>query len=345
MSHNLHDQHLPEGVVAAKNSIREALKVGEKPPPHVQYFEEMDKLDDDQRWRAEHEKMHEKHKGHEQMHVEMLLILLVTLVIAQISLVQWKKRHFKSYQVCTLIGMWIIPIFISLRRGWWRFLITWLVFSILNSLIMLKATRKHISGTTPRLVYKWFVFLHKLSYVLGIVGYLIVVLTLMGVNMLFRQKPQVWMDLGILLLFYGLYYGVLGRDFAEICADSMAAHIGYYTPEGLPKRVLEPGVCAVCGNEIVAGGEEELSVVEKAYRLSCGHVFHEFCIRGWCIVGKKQTCPYCKEKVDLKRMFKNPWEKPHLFYGQLLDWIRYLVAWQPLIISLVQGINYLLGLE
>ena len=35
--------------------------------------------------------------------------------------------------------------------------------------------------------------------------------------------------------------------------------------------------------------------------------FHEFCIRGWCIVGKKQTCPYCKEKVDLKIMFKNPY--------------------------------------
>ena len=35
--------------------------------------------------------------------------------------------------------------------------------------------------------------------------------------------------------------------------------------------------------------------------------FHEFCIRGWCIVGKKQTCPYCKEKVDIKRMFTNPY--------------------------------------
>ena len=35
--------------------------------------------------------------------------------------------------------------------------------------------------------------------------------------------------------------------------------------------------------------------------------FHEFCIRGWCIVGKKQTCPYCQEKVDLKKIFKNPY--------------------------------------
>ena len=24
------------------------------------------------------------------------------------------------------------------------------------------------------------------------------------------------------------------------------------------------------------------------------------------MIGKRQTCPYCKEKVDLKRMFKNP---------------------------------------
>ena len=34
------------------------------------------------------------------------------------------------------------------------------------------------------------------------------------------------MDAGLLLLFYGLYYGVLGRDVAEICTDAMASHIG-----------------------------------------------------------------------------------------------------------------------
>lgn len=32
-------------------------------------------------------------------------------------------------------------------------------------------------------------------------------------------------------------------------------------------------------------------------------------------------------------------------YSQLLDWLRYLVAWQPVIIGLVQGINFVLGLE
>ena len=47
----------------------------------------------------EHHKLHEKHRGHEAMHAEMVLILIVTLVVAQVLLVQWKQRHFRSYQV------------------------------------------------------------------------------------------------------------------------------------------------------------------------------------------------------------------------------------------------------
>lgn len=54
--------------------------------------------------------------------------------------------------------------------------------------------------------------------------------------------------------------------------------------------------------------------------------------------------------IDLARCvcLLNPlksWERPHVMYGQLLDWLRYLVAWQPVIIGFVQGINYVLGLE
>jgi len=41
----------------------------------------------------------EKHAGHENMHLEMVIILIVTLVVSQIALVQWKNRHPKSYNV------------------------------------------------------------------------------------------------------------------------------------------------------------------------------------------------------------------------------------------------------
>ncbi|XP_054262681.1 E3 ubiquitin ligase Rnf121 isoform X1 [Macrosteles quadrilineatus] len=294
--------------------------------------------------RLEHIKMHEKHKGHEAMHTEMVFILLITVIVAQVILVEWKKRHQKSYQLATLFGMWIIPLGMCLKNQWWRFIFLWLVFSCITGLIVRKAVEKPIQGTTPRLVYKWFYLIYKLSYGLGIIGYVIMVLTFFGLNVVFDAKPQTWMDVALLFLFYGLYYGVLAQDVAEISSDKMASHIGYYTANGMPTRHLEAGVCAVCGNRLLVQENEE-GVLENTYKLSCDHVFHEFCIRGWCIVGKKQTCPYCKEKVDLKKMFCNPWEKPHVLYGQLLDWLRWLVAWQPVIFGIVQGINYVLGLE
>ncbi len=195
-----------------------------------------------------------------------------------------------------------------------------------------------------RLVYKWFYSIYKISYALGVCGYTVVMCTFLNLNLLFMIRTDKSMDFGLVLLFYGLYYGVLGRDFAEICSEQMATRIGYYTKTGLPGRSLDDNICAVCGQKMYIPDEDE-EVSERVYELTCKHRFHEFCIRGWCIVGKRQTCPYCKEKVDLKRMFKNPWERPHVLFGQLLDWIRYLVAWQPVIFLVVQGINYVLGLE
>lgn len=49
--------------------------------------------------RYDHQQMHEKHRGHESMHLEMMLVLVVTLVVAQLLLVHWKKRHYRSYSV------------------------------------------------------------------------------------------------------------------------------------------------------------------------------------------------------------------------------------------------------
>lgn len=77
-----------------------------------------------------------------------------------------------------------------------------------------------------RLVYKWFYFIYKLSYGLGIIGYIIMMLTFVGFNFVFNQPPTVWMDVGFMFVYYGLYFGVLGRDVSEICADKMASNIG-----------------------------------------------------------------------------------------------------------------------
>ena len=82
---------------------------------------------------------------------------------------------------------------------------------------------------------------------------------------------------------------MLSRDIVEICTDRMASALGYYTKDGLPSKGLKADICAICGGTASSVvGEED----EKVHQLSCRHLFHEECIRGWCLIGKKDICPY-----------------------------------------------------
>ncbi|KAM8764543.1 LOW QUALITY PROTEIN: RING finger protein 175 [Rhynchonycteris naso] len=319
---------------------RQGTAVLQATPQHEQISHT--KLSADDEWNLQQERMYKTHRGHESMHVEMTLIFLSTLIIAQIVLVQWRQRHGRSYNLVTLLQMWVVPLYFTIKLYWWRFLSLWGKFSVVTSYILFRATRKPLSGRTPRLVYKWFLLIYKLSYTFGFVGYLAIVFTISGLHLFFKIKARDSMDFGR-SLFYGLYYGILGRD-CEICSDYMASTIGFYSVGEMPTRSMSDRICAVSGQKIVVELDEE-GLIENTYQLSCNHVFHEFCIRSWCIVGKKQTCPCCKEKVDLKRMISNPWERTHILYGKILYWLRYLVVWQPMVIGIVQGINYSLGLE
>lgn len=67
-----------------------------QPPPH--------ELTEEEQWAEEHRKMHEKHKGHEAMHMEMMVIFMISVIVGQIFLVTWKRKHFKSYQVFNFIN-------------------------------------------------------------------------------------------------------------------------------------------------------------------------------------------------------------------------------------------------
>ncbi|KAL8581295.1 hypothetical protein ACOMHN_028321 [Nucella lapillus] len=266
-------------------------------------------LHDSEKWRIAHQRLHEKHRSHEVLHGEVAVVVLVILLAVQIALMLWKRRHFRSYQLVTLLGMWLIPVVVCVRWGWTRFLLVWTPFSLITLVICRRASRKPLAGTTPRWVYKWFLLIDKLSYLLGIMGYAFVMSSVFGLGIPFLSGPQLAMDSGLLLLFYGLYFGVIARDVAEVCTDTMAAHIGYYSSSGLPSKMLDEGVCAVCGNQIMVSNAE--AIFEKTVQLNCDHV----------------------------------WERSRALYGMLLGWIRYLVSWQPVIILLVKGVNWILGME
>lgn len=115
------------------------------------------------------------------MHAAMLLILILGIALAQVGIIFWKRKHFKSYQTTTTFLFWLAPLVIACYNHWFRFVSIWLVISLLTSALIFKPlTQRNVSGATPRLIYKWFFYLYTLSSVITVLGYIIVVCTFLG---------------------------------------------------------------------------------------------------------------------------------------------------------------------
>nr|XP_047126870.1 RING finger protein 121 isoform X2 [Hydra vulgaris] len=263
-------------------------------------------------FRSEHERLHAKHKGHEAMHLEMVIIMFAVLGISQVLLIKWRQTHFRSYQATTLFGMWLFPLIFNLRVGWYRMLIVWLFFTLSTLFILRIATRNPLNPHAPRIVYKWFLNVHRLTYAVGILGYVIIMCTFFGVNLLLMLPPDVAMNAGVTIIFYGLYFGVLGRDCAEVCTEKMAAKMGYFSESGLPSKRLLPNICSVCGLELTLSNMEDVEEEnkEKTYKLSCGHLylftkdFMNFVFVVGALLGRNKPVHIVKKKLTLKECLK-----------------------------------------
>jgi len=211
------------------------------------------------------------------------------MIVAQMLLVYWKKKRYRSYQQVTLFGLWLIPFLFAEFLHFYKLLACWLTWTAGSAYIMYKATRRPVPDKTPRLVYSFFFYSFRVCYSAGLCGYLLILLD-------FFQLPQA---LGLadkiayyggLLFFFGLYFGVLSRDCSEMCTDRMAATMGYGKKGHMPNRRYDPTVCLLCGDALNYDWALMNSTVqpqhidaatsaERTVSLSCGHAFHDFCIR------------------------------------------------------------------
>eukprot|EP00210_Caulerpa_lentillifera_P009503 g9063.t1 len=193
------------------------------------------------------------------------------------------------------------------------------------------------------MVYTWFFAVYRCSVIIGIIGYTTFVVELLGLAPIFQ-------DLGIaatpsIFLWYGLYFGILGRDCAEVASDWMQNGV----MGGRRRLSVDINKCGICHKDLCDqpdGQPPKNGKFEKTVQLSCKHLFHEFCIRGWTLIGKKDTCPTCGEKVDLKALYMNrPWETTNLTWIKMLDAIRYLVVWNPIVFFLIHLFLQFSGFE
>jgi hypothetical protein len=163
---------------------------------------------------------HHQHEGGD----AILMLSLFTVIMSQVGLYRWRQWHRRSYTLVTLFGLWLIPIAISyFATNVIRFQLIWLAFSVATILQIRKSRRTPLDAATPRQVYRWFLTVHKVCYFMGSAGYLGLLLGMMGLATLLPDSIAV---LPVYLLTYGLYFGVLSRDCAEYCTDTISVTLG-----------------------------------------------------------------------------------------------------------------------
>ncbi|GAB4824246.1 hypothetical protein N2152v2_011292 [Parachlorella kessleri] len=224
----------------------------------------------------------------------------------------------------TLLGLWLIPPVICLHLGFWRFIAVWVLYSSVTLYYLYACSFKKLDKTLPKKVYRWFLGVFRVSIAVGFCGYVLLILEIFGIGMLLR--PVLSPVTALVAVWYGLYYGILSRDSAEVASDRIASMMGSGR-----KLAVSVRDCAICGGELQDG---------------LGLQPQEAPAEGWTIVGKKDVCPACYEKVDLRALYSDrPWETRNLSWIQMLDMVRYLVVWNPVILIVLHFAFHLVGLD
>ncbi|KAI9502786.1 RING finger protein [Coemansia spiralis] len=288
-----------------------------------------------------------QHQGHEGKHFAMFIIFVCVLTMLPSIVTFWRQRHPLSYRLISIGSICLIPVYFALTNNYYRFVCIWTVYAVANTYVLYLATRNPLHMHTPRWVYQWFAFINKVSYVVFVVGFVLFLLCFFNI-MPGLTDTDYYVESSMLTMFYGLYFGLMSRDLVTLCTDKIAATLGYSVVSNrLPTKSLPREVCCICGDMSTsnAPNRQTTAVSEPTHALGCGHEFHASCIRGWCVIGKKDICPFCREKVDLQEFSHNPWDKQELFYVTALEYMRFFVSWQPLTLLFVAGVFWVLGLN
>ncbi|KAJ3089241.1 hypothetical protein HK102_006852 [Quaeritorhiza haematococci] len=133
----------------------------------------------------ERQKFIHEHAGHEKQHAEMALILLGILFVSQFAIVAWKKYHIRSFNLASLVGLWLLPPLIGYQAGNYRYVFVWFCFSVANTFIVKRAFEIPLKKETPGLVYRWYAWIYSLSYAVGFLGYVVVLLAFFRIPSIF----------------------------------------------------------------------------------------------------------------------------------------------------------------
>ncbi|KAH9386379.1 RING finger protein 121/175 [Nematocida major] len=244
--------------------------------------------------------------------VNSLIALGIVFVGTQIVSSLWKRYHPKSFGIVSVATLLLFPLFMGVLARSYFFICAWLFVAFVHLVVF----QDVFMGRRPKLlttnVYNVYRVIFQASLVASIAGYLMVAYGF------FKRSPGVY-SRGMSSLLYTLYFTLITRTCLDIVSDRTSGAI-------LPSKAAktQSTQCPMC----------QESLGSKKITLECRESFHIDCIKNWKILGKKDTCPSCKEKVDLGSVEMNPWQKNEYLFTKFLDFTGNLI----LAYAVIQGI-------
>ncbi|XP_049849173.1 RING finger protein 121-like isoform X2 [Schistocerca gregaria] len=293
----------------------------------------------------------------------LFFVLTAFLMAYQIGIYYWRTYAFQSYRSFSFLGFALIPLTIAIIHKIWFFVLSWAFFFPIFLQLFRYSRERPVQPETPKKIYWIFYQIYYFTLYLTFLGAIVTIPSL-----LFSLKFNYFTTLGFHMLFYGVYYGLINRDLANLSTNRLASSMGFcQDSSSLDVRTPVKDMCLICrasfsptdesfsrlassqgdasehrlfgipglavirryGSEFLSRAINSSQEMSRKVVLNCGDEFHEFCIRGWLIVGKRETCPYCLEKVTLRSIFSSPWDET-ILWSEILNSLRYLLVWYPL---------------
>ena len=254
-------------------------------------------------------------------------------------------RATTTYAIC------LVPPALAYFFSWWWCLVWWTLFAAFSTFAYLKGKEKPVNRSTLDWIYKWFLLVHNVTFLMTYNGLPIYLIGFLDYIFGFSANAW-WVDVGAYAFTYGVYFGLIGRDVGMYITETITLGPGF-TPESkflLSIRTINNArlitflpsvsiwyICGLCSHPLNE---------QPTCNISCNHVFHERCLRGWYMVVKKTTCPncpICRKKVDFQLPNRFPWPivpDSHLqVYHSILHWA---FVYSPIVVTMVTFTDMLL---
>ncbi|KAK6089306.1 hypothetical protein P3W45_001714 [Vairimorpha bombi] len=248
----------------------------------------------------------------------LFTIIIYGLVIQSICMII-KKTCRKFYDRMVFVILFICPPSFFLFSGKILFPFIWLTYAIFMIFIYYKINKKPLQKDMPR---KTFDIFKSLFIITNIGIFIFQTLTIIS----FMFFPQAAVDNFLYLMIF-VYFGLLSREVIFFLSETMASNTGFYSKEGVPSRKNNNSLCMIC--------TKIFDNTELVHTLICNHSFHETCIKGWCIIAKKNSCPHCKKGVDLSTIPKDLWYRTEVWFYPLINTLRNFIVFSVSITILI----------